>query len=207
VVREALSGGLAKVVAAAAAAAWVSAASAIAAQPAEPTKAQELIAAALLRHDRMPDAARVQTLAPDLQRAAAEYRRRESAFKSALAPPPGAGDDERAAYDRRVDIERTLFSLFSRRDSPRLAASLALDFPLDGLQQEAAFIDDLLKDLPVKWVAPYLNLVAANDKLCAGRPEEARRHLVAARDAAQQPLIRAAAAYLLETHRCVASAR
>jgi hypothetical protein len=204
VVREAFSAGVAKVVAAAAAGAIAASTAAIAGQPVDQGKAQELIAVVLLLRERMPSADRVQTLAPEVQKAAAEYRQRESAFKTALTPPRGASDDERAAYDRRVNIERTLFSLFSRKDSPRVAASLALDFPLDGVQQEAAFIDDLLKDLPVKWVAPYLNLVAANDKLCTGRGAEARRQLIAARDAGQQPLIRVAATYLLETNRCVA---
>jgi hypothetical protein len=52
--------------------------------------------------------------------------------------------------------------------------------------------------LPVKWLAPYLNLRAGHAKMCGGRIEEGRRQLAAARDGGNA-IIRVAADYLIAT--------
>jgi hypothetical protein len=133
-------------------------------------------------------------LSPDAQKRLEEYRRRERSFKSGLTPPRGGSAEEQALYAKRVDIERVIYSLFSGKDSAKVAAGFALDADLD---REAPFIDTLLRNLPVPWLAPYLNLIAGHRKLCAGDEEGARRQLARARDGGH-PLIRVAALHLLD---------
>ena len=142
----------------------------------------------------MPPAEQTGELPSDVQKRIDEYRQRERVFKSALAPPRGGSPEEQALYEKRVGIERVIFSLFSRKDAAKVAASLALDLDFD---REAAFIDELLRTLPVPWLAPYLNLIAGHRKLCAGDAVEARAQLARARDGGH-PLIRLAALHLLD---------
>jgi hypothetical protein len=168
VVREAFSAGVAKIVAA-------------------------VIAEALILGGPMPAADDSRSLPNDVQKRLVDYRRCEASFKSGLTPPPGASDDERAIYDRRVGIERVVACLFPRRDAARVASSYALDADFD---HETDFIDGLLRDLPVKWLAPYLNLTAGRAKLCDGRAADGRRQLSAARDGGNA-IIRVAAEYLI----------
>jgi hypothetical protein len=170
VVREAFSAGAAKVVAA-------------------------VIAEALILGGPMPAADESASLPNDVQKRLVDYRRCEASFKSGLTPPRGAGDEERAIYDRRIGIERAVVCLFPGRDAARVASGYALDADFD---HEAEFIDRLLRDLPVKWLAPYLNLTAGHAKLCEGHPEAGRRQLTTARGSGH-PLIRVAAEYLLAT--------
>jgi hypothetical protein len=87
-----------------------------------------------------------------------------------------------------------IFSLFARKDSAKVATGYALDADLD---HEASFIDGLLRNLPVPWLAPYLNLIAGHRKLCDGRADDGRRQLARARDGGH-PLIRVAALHLLD---------
>ena len=173
-VREALSAVVAKVVAAA-------------------------IAEALLLGSPMPAADRASGLPGDAQKQLVEYRAREAMFRSGLAAPPGADREERALYDRRVAVERVIVSLFPRRDAARTAAGFALDVDLDHL---AAFTDALLRELPVPWLAPYLNLLAGHAKLCGDRPADARHTLTLAQKSGV-PLIRVAAEYLLAEGSCL----
>ena len=133
-------------------------------------------------------------LPADAQKRLDEYRQREQSFKSGLAPPRGGSAEEHGLYQRRVGIERVIVSLFPRKDSAKVAAGFALDADLD---REAPFIDGLPRNLPVPWLAPYLNLVAGHRKLCAGAAEDARRQLARARDGGH-PLIRVAALHLLD---------
>jgi hypothetical protein len=135
----------------------------------------------------------------DAQKQAIEYRAREAAFNSALTPPPGADAEERSLYERRVGVERVIYSLFPRRDSAKTAAGFALDIDLDHV---ATFSDALLRDLPVPWLAPYLNLLAGHAKLCADRPADAKHTLTLARNGGN-PLIRVAAEYLLSENACL----
>jgi hypothetical protein len=137
---------------------------------------------------------RTRGLPADAQKRLDEYRQREQSFKTGLAPPRGGSAEEQELYQRRVDIERVIFSLFPRKDSAKIAAGFALDADLD---HEAPFIDRLLRDLPVPWLAPYLNLIAGHRKLCAGEGDNARRQLARARDGGH-PLIRVAALHLLD---------
>jgi hypothetical protein len=141
---------------------------------------------------------RTSGLPPDAQKRLDEYRQRERSFKSGLTPPRGGSAEERQLYQKRVDIERVIFSLFPGKDSAKVAAGFALDADLD---REAPFIDRLLRDLPVPWLAPYLNLIAGHRKLCAGADDDARRQLARARDGGH-PLIRIAAEHLITTRRC-----
>ena len=172
-VREALSGVIAKVVAAA-------------------------IAEALVAGAPMPAVDANGGLPADAQKQLAEYRAREANFKSALAPPPGADAAERALYERRVAVERVIYSLFPRRDSAKIAAGFALDIDLE---HTAAFADALLRDLPVPWLAPYLTLVAGHAKLCDEHPDDAWQTLTLARKSGV-PLVRVAAEYLLAEGIC-----
>jgi len=168
VVREAFSAGAAKVVAA-------------------------VIAEALIFGGPMPAADASASLAIDVQKRLVEYRRCEASFTSGLTPPRGASDEEQTMYDRRVGIERVVLCLFPGRNAARVAAGFALDADFD---HEAEFIDRLLRDLPVKWLAPYLNLTAGHANLCDGRADAGRRQLDAARGSGH-PLIRVAAEYLI----------
>jgi hypothetical protein len=138
-------------------------------------------------------------LPADAQKRLDEYRQREQSFKSGLAPPRGGSAEEHELYRKRVDIERVIFSLFPTKDSAKVAAGFALDADLD---REAPFIDVLLRNLPVSWLAPYLNLIAGHRKLCAGDAEDARRQLARARNGGH-PLIRVAAEYLITKEACV----
>ena len=156
------------------------------------------IAQALLLGLPMAPIERTTGLPSDAQKRLIDYRQREATFKSRLKPSPGASEDERQLYERRIGIERVIFSLFPRGDSARVAASYALDADFE---RGARFIDGLLRDLPVRWLAPYLNLVAGHEKLCTGRPDEARRQLVVARESGH-PLIRIAAQELIESGTC-----
>lgn len=169
-VREALSAAAAKVVAAA-------------------------IVEALLLGGAMPPADQTGTLPADVQKRLVDYRRCESAFTSRLARPPGAGEEERAIYERRVGVERAVACLFPGRGAPRVAASFALDIDFD---RESEFIDRLLRDLPVRWLEPYLNLAAGHAKLCGGDMEAARPQLNAALKSGNA-LVRTSADYLLAT--------
>ena len=164
-----------------------------------PPESAAAIARALLLGRPMiaPDAGA--GLPPDALKRLIEYREREAAFKSALTPPRGADDQERALFDRRVGVERVIFCLFPRRDTTKIAAGFAFDADFE---HPAAFIDGVLRDLPVPWLGPYLNLVAGYDRLCAEGTGSAQ--LAAARDGGH-PLIRAAAEYLLATRRCLAN--
>lgn len=134
-------------------------------------------------------------LPAEAQKRLDEYRQRERSFKSGLAPPRGGSAEEHELYEKRIAIERVIFSLFPRRDGAKVAAGFALDADLD---REAPFIDELLRDLPVPWLAPYLNLIAGHRKLRAGETEDARRQLARARDGGH-PLIRIAAEYFLNS--------
>jgi len=133
-------------------------------------------------------------LPADAQKRADLYRERERLFKSGLTPPKGGSDEELQLYESRVRVERVIVSLFDRKDAPKVAAGFALDIDFD---REAPFIDELLRNLPVPWLAPYLNLIAGHRKLCAGATEDARRQLARARDGGH-PLIRVAALHLLD---------
>ena len=157
------------------------------------------IAQALVLGLSMPPVDRTMGLQSDVQKRLIEYRQREATFKSGLRPSPGASAGELDLYERRTGIERVIVSLFQRGDSARIATSYAMDADLDG--GGARFIDGLLQDLPVRWLAPYLNLVAGHELLCAGQRDEARRHLAGAREGGH-PLIRTAAEHLLETGQC-----
>jgi hypothetical protein len=174
VVREALSAVVAKVVAAA-------------------------IAEALVLGAPMPAADAASGLPADAQKQVVEYRAREATFKSGLTAPPGADRDERALYDRRVAVERVIVALFPRRDAAKTAAGFALDVDFDHL---APFADALLRDLPVPWLAPYLNLIAGHAKLCGDRPADAKHTLTLAQKSGV-PLIRVAADYLLSESVCL----
>jgi hypothetical protein len=158
------------------------------------------VAEALLLGHSMPPPDATTGLPSDVQKRLVEYRQRESTFKSGLRPPPGADEDERALYERRVAIERVIFCLFPRGDVARVASGFALDADLD---HEAPFIDGLLRDLPVSWLAPYLNLIAGRSKLCDGQVDSGRRQLERARGGGH-PIVRVVAQHLLETVRCVA---
>jgi hypothetical protein len=176
------------------------------------------IAGALIWGRPIASAEHTSSMPRDLQQQLAEYRRREEAFHSTLAPPRGATDIERGIFNTRVGIERVLYCLFPRRDIARIAAQYAADanvLPEGGddlaaaYRADAAFIDDLLRDGSRPWLAPYLNLIAGHRKLCASQPgrrdgdlerrrsgSEARAQIARARDAGH-PVIRAAADYLL----------
>jgi hypothetical protein len=171
----------------------------------------------------MPPPDLTRDLPRDVQPGLAEFRQREQMFRSALKAPPGATDVERALFDQRVAIERVLFCLYPRRDIARVAAAYASDADVstewEGLSEmprhEAAFIDELLRDLQQKWLAPYLHLIAGHRKLCASQmdgagSEAARRTLgeegrrqIAHAGRAGQGLIRVAAEHLLSTNQCV----
>jgi hypothetical protein len=174
VVREALSAFVAKVVAAA-------------------------IVEALVVGVPMPAPDPAAGLPADAQKQLVEYRGREATFKSGLTAPPGADRDERALYDRRVAVERVIVSLFPRRDAAKTAAGFALDVDLDHV---AAFADGLLRDLPVPWLAPYLNLISGHAKLCGDRPADAKHTLTLAQKGGV-PLVRVAAEYLLSEGACL----
>jgi hypothetical protein len=142
-----------------------------------------------------PDAA----MPKDTQKAIADYRRCEASFKSALAAPRGADAAEQAIYDKRVGVERVVACLFQRKDSAKVAADFALDADFD---HSAAFVDDLMRDLSVPWLAPYLNLIGGHAKLCEEPPADATRQLTAARNEGP-PLVRIAADYLLSSGECL----
>jgi len=168
VVREALSAGAAKVVAA-------------------------VIAEALLAGGPMPSASDTASLQSDVQKRFVEYRRCEATFTSRLVPPSGATDEERASYGKRVAVERVVFCLFPGRDAARVASGFALDLDFD---KPGDFVDELLRDLPVRWLAPYLYLVGGHAKACEGRADVALRQLTRARDGGN-PIVREAATFLL----------
>ena len=180
------------------------------------------IADAVLWGKAMSASALTTDLPKNVQSQLTEYLERERAFRSALTPPPGATEEERETYDRRVGIERVVFCLFPRVDSARVAPQYALDADIEpdwqGMpenpRREAKFIDRLLADLPKPWLAPYLNLVAGHRKMCASEmdgassdarsramTEDARRQLTKARDGGNR-LIRIVAERLLATGRC-----
>jgi hypothetical protein len=169
----------------------------------------------------MPPPEATAALPPEVQRSLTEYRQREASFRSWLIPPPGATPEEERLFEQRVGIERVVFCLFPRRDSARIASLYALDVDVsidwegasDQPRREAAFINRLLGDLPEPWLAPYLNLIAAHRRLCAGEldaaaPErergawmhDAQRQLALAQDRGG-PLIRVVAEYLATTAR------
>jgi len=180
---------------------WIAAAAlllGVARASAAPSDTAAAVARALLYGRPMPAADASADLPSAAQKRLIEFRDRESTFKSALTPPPGADAEERNLYGRRVAVERVIYCLFARRDSAKVAAGYALDADFE---RPAAFIDSLLHDLPVAWLAPYLNLVEGHEKLCAD--DDGGRQLAAARDGGH-PLIRVAAEYLLATHSCLA---
>lgn len=180
------------------------------------------IADAVLWGKEMPASALTADLPRNVQSQLTEYLERERAFRTAITPPPGATEQERETYDRRVGIERVVFCLFPRGDSAKVAPQYALDADIEpdwqGMpempRREAKFIDRLLADLPKPWLAPYLNLVAGHRKLCASEmdgaaaddrsramTDDARRQLAKARDGGNR-LIRIVAERLLTTGRC-----
>jgi hypothetical protein len=163
------------------------------AQEAELTGAAAVADAVLSGHV-MPPPARTTDLPSGVQTRLAEYRRCEAAFTSQLTPPPGATAEEDRVFGQRVGIERVVACLFARRGVGRTASTYALDADLGF--GEAAFIDRLLDDLPEKWLAPYLNLIAGDLKLCSGNIADGRRQLALARDGGEA-LIRAVADHLL----------
>ena len=178
------------------------------------------IADALLWGHTMPPPETTAKLPSGVQRSLSEYRKREEEFKSGLTPPPGATAEEEAVFAQRVGIERVVFSLFPRRDSARIASLYALDVDVspawegaaDQPRREAAFINQLLTDLPQPWLAPYLNLIAGHRRLCAGALEaasgndgsaairDAHRQLAVAADSGG-PLIKVVAEYLATSAR------
>ena len=180
------------------------------------------IADAVLWGKEMPASALTADLPKNVQSQLTGYLERERTFRSAITPPPGATEEERQTYDRRVGIERVVFCLFPRGDSARVAPQYALDADIEpdwqGMpempRREAKFIDRLLMDLPKPWLAPYLNLVAGHRKLCASEmdgaaaddrsramADDARRQLTKARDSGNR-LIRIVAERLLASGRC-----
>jgi hypothetical protein len=180
------------------------------------------VADAVLWGKEMAPATATAGLPRNVQSDLAEYRDRERLFRSGLTPPPGATEEERQTYQRRVGIERVVFCLFSRGDSAKIAPQYALDADIEpdwqGLaempRREAKFIDQLLVDLPKPWLAPYLNLVAGHRKLCASEMDgsaadarsealtaDARRQLTRARDSGNR-VIRLVAEQLLSSGRC-----
>jgi hypothetical protein len=180
------------------------------------------IADAVLWGREMPASALAPDLPKNVQSQVSEYLERERAFHSAITPPPGATEEERETYERRVGIERVVFCLFPRGDSAKVAPQYALDADIEpdwqGMpempRREAKFIDQLLIDLPKPWLAPYLNLVAGHRKLCATEMDGAaaddrsralaadgRRQLTRARDGGNR-LIRVIAERLLTTGHC-----
>ena len=157
-VREAFPGRRAQVVAAAAAlltlfVVWTS----VRAQAAVDSSGAAAVADALLWGHTMPPPEATAKLPGGVQRSLLEYRRREEEFKSGLTPPPGATPEEQAVFEQRVGIERVVFCLFPRRDSARIASLYALDVDVslawegaaDLPRREAAFINQLLSDLPI----------------------------------------------------------
>jgi hypothetical protein len=152
-----------------------------------------------------------------------KYLSREQTFKSTLVRPRQPSFEEGSLFDKRLGIERTIFSLFPRGDSAKVGAQYAMDADLvyewEGASEpplvEAKAIDRMLADVPGHWLAPYLNLIAGHRRLCAVQmdgPEpkserdswarDARRQLTLARNAGH-PLIRIVADHLLATGRCV----
>jgi hypothetical protein len=183
----------------------------------------DAVARAILWGTAMPPPDRTGDLPRDVQKRAEEYRAREQTFRTALTPSPNETTDERAMFERRVGIERVVFCLFPRRDIARVAAVYASDAEIssgwegssDGPRREAAFVDQLLRDLPQPWLAPYLNLISGHGKLCASQLEgadsdgqrqantaAARAGLARARDGGN-PLIRVTAELLLSGGRCL----
>jgi hypothetical protein len=167
-------------------------------------------------------AERTRDLPRDAQERLIQFRQRERMFHTSLKPPPGGTAVERQLFEKRVALERVLFCLFPRGDIFRVAASYASDAEVssdwegesDGPRREAAFIDDVLRDLPHPWLAPYLHLIAGHRKLCASQlkgPDsdaarqalaaDANRQIAHARDGGQ-PIVRVVAEYLLKTERC-----
>ena len=219
-VRKTLSRRRAQVVAAAALAALSFAWPAARAQAAVDAEGAAAIADALLWGHTMPPPETTAKLPSGVQRSLSEYRKREEEFKSGLTPPPGATAEEEAVFAQRVGIERVVFSLFPRRDSARIASLYALDVDVspawegaaDQPRREAAFINQLLTDLPQPWLAPYLNLIAGHRRLCAGELEaaagadgsaairDAQRQLARAADSGG-PLIKIVAEYLATSAR------
>jgi hypothetical protein len=220
-VREPLSRGRAQVVTAAAALiaiflGWPAAR----AQAAADSAGAAAVADALLWGRTMAPPETTAKLPWGVQRSLSEYRKREDEFKSGLTPSPRATAEEKAVFAQRVGIERVVFCLFPRRDSARIASIYALDVDVsltwegaaDLPRREAAFIDQLLTDLPQPWLAPYLNLIAGHRRLCAGELESASGSAGAAaiRDAQRQlalaadsggPLIKVVAEYLATSAR------
>jgi hypothetical protein len=219
-VREALSRRRAQVVAAAAALIAISFGLPAPRAQAADSEGAAAVADALLWGRTMPPPETTAKLPWGVQRSLSEYRKREEEFKSGLTPPPGATAEEKAVFRQRVGIERVVFCLFPRRDSARIASLYALDVDVsltwDGAadlpRREAAFINQLLNDLPQPWLAPYLNLIAGHRRLCAGELDSAAGASGAAsiRDAQRQravaadsggPLIKVVAEYLATSAR------
>jgi hypothetical protein len=220
-VREALSRGRAQVVTAAAALIAISLGwPAARAQAAADSAGAAAVADALLWGRTMAPPETTAKLPWGVQRSLSEYRKREDEFKSGLTPSPRATAEEKAVFAQRVGIERVVFCLFPRRDSARIASIYALDVDVsltwegaaDLPRREAAFIDQLLTDLPQPWLAPYLNLIAGHRRLCAGELESASGSdgAAAIRDAQRQlalaadsggPLIKVVAEYLATSAR------
>jgi hypothetical protein len=164
----------------------------------------------------MPPPETTASLSLALQGRLADYRKREALFRSGLTPPPGATPDEQRSFEQRVGIERVVFSLFDRKDSARIASLYALDVDVSGdwdnsaemPRREANFINDLLRELPQPWLAPYLNLIAGHRRLCAAHMagedrQDAQRAAGQLKVAARtgDPLIRAVADHLITTAR------
>jgi hypothetical protein len=163
----------------------------------EPSSATA-VADALLWGRPLPTADRTADLPPAVQPSLAAYRRCVAMFRSSLGAPRDPTPDEQQLFERRVGLERVVVCLFDNRGRGGVAAAYALDVDLGS--QEAEFIDVLLQHLRWPWLAPYLNLVAGDLKLCAGDEASGQRQLAAARDGG--PLIQFVAETLLREKRC-----
>ena len=112
------------------------------------------IADAVLWGKEMPASALTADLPRNVQSQLNDYLQRERTFHSGITPPPGATDEERETYGRRVGIERVVFCLFPRGDSAKVAPQYALDVDIEpdwqGMpempRREAKFLDQLLAD-------------------------------------------------------------
>ena len=75
------------------------------------------VARALVSGTPMAPAEQTGEVPSDAQKRLDAYRQRERVFRSALAPPRGGSPEEQALYEKRVGIERVIFSLFPRKDA------------------------------------------------------------------------------------------
>jgi hypothetical protein len=166
-------------------------------------------------------------LPADARQSLVKYRDRATQFKPTIKRPAGVDSDGPTAevYQKHVDMQRTVFSLFERADSIRLAEGFSNEVILayewegfsDGPLAEAASAVAFLAAHPNSPIQPYAHLFIGHRRLCAvssytgvdpTTPEarriltDADRELAMARDAGH-PLLRVAAEYLLRTRKCM----